>query len=83
MRRLVTHQHVVLGIMSGKRRDRRGEDILGPGSPYSIALCLRASSNEGLLVALLLYGTVQVVLEECIHASLVYLGDAQLFVVPS
>ncbi len=45
---------------------------------YSIALRLRARSNEGLLVTLLLYSTVQVILEERINAFLVHLGEAQL-----
>lgn len=52
--------------------------MLGPGNPYSIALRLRAWSNEGLLVILLLYSTVQVILEERIDAFLVHPREPQL-----
>ncbi|KAM7193981.1 hypothetical protein V8F33_007487 [Rhypophila sp. PSN 637] len=54
------------------------EDILGPGRPYSIALLLRAWSNKGLIVTLLLYNTVQVILEELIGAFLVSPREARL-----
>ncbi len=55
-----------------------GEDVLGPGFPYSIALRPRARSNEGLLITLLLNGTDRVSLEERIDALLVRPGEARL-----
>lgn len=61
----------------GKERGR-DEDILGPGRPYSIALRLRALSNKGLIVTLLLYSTVQVILEEFIDTFLVSPREARL-----
>ena len=87
MMKLVTHQHIAprhnveIWFVLGKPpagKGRRKTYSVQVVYKYSIAIRLRAQSNEGLLVTLLLYRIVQVILEERINAFLVNLGEAQL-----